>query len=382
MNIHCPIDRRDELERFITKSSAATHYKCSDLAQFSNLFDGLQLEGIQLSPGKFDGSVVLATMEDASIHISQSVHAIEMRMKVNPDRFLVCVCLCEDSDDMVFGARDPGSWLFLLPPGGCAAMPAPENCTLVTLSIASKAIVESEFLGPDIRAWFSKIRPEGIFLRSKHLASRVREDITLAFWGAESGAAPGNQKSDQSVCQAMLSSIMSAFSLEWLVHDGIEVDRRATATDRYFRARHLICAHDFTNGDGLNDALSRLGSARSVEQAFSSHVKMGAAFLCARHSPAQHAAKTAGQALCRGIRRQHCRAGRVLGLQPVCALLSKAFWRTALTNPQEGDDPSPVTRFCVRLQAPSPLIDLRALRYQALSARSPVCQRGPVPTSM
>jgi len=244
MNIHCPIDRRDELESFISKSSAATHYKCSDLAQFSNLFDGLQLEGIQLSPGKFDGSVVLAPMEDASIHISQSVHAIEMRMRVNPDRFLVCVCLCEDSDDMVFGARDPGSWLFLLPPGGCAAMPAPENCTLVTLSIASKAILESEFLGPDIRAWFSKIRPEGIFLRSKHLASRVREDITLAFWGAENGAAPGNQKSDQSVCQAMLSSIMSAFSLEWLVHDGIEVDRRATATDRYFRARHLICAHD------------------------------------------------------------------------------------------------------------------------------------------
>ncbi|WP_306142137.1 helix-turn-helix domain-containing protein [Roseibium sp. MMSF_3412] len=275
MNIHCPLDGRDQPEAVASEPSAARSFRCSDLEQFSKLFDGLELEGIQLSPGKFDGSLVVTSMEEASIHISRCVHAMEMRMRVGPKRFLFCVCLEDDSKELVFGARDPGSWIFLLPPEGCAAMPAPQDCTLVTMSISSEAILESPFLGPETRNWFSAIRQEGTFLRSKHLASRVKEDVTLALLGAESGSAITPPKSDRSVCQAMLSGIMSAFSLEWLVHGGFEIDRRATATDRYFRARHLICEHDFTIGEGLNDALSGLGSARSVEQAFSSHVKMG-----------------------------------------------------------------------------------------------------------
>ncbi|WP_420334631.1 helix-turn-helix domain-containing protein [Roseibium sp.] len=275
MNIHCPLDDRDQPETVFLGSSVAKSFLCSDLEQFSKRFDGLQLEAIQLSPGKFDGNLVVAPMEEASVHISRCVHALEMRMKVEPKRFLFCVCLDNDSEDLVFGARDPGSWIFLLPPGGCAAMPAPQDCTLITMSISSEAILESPFLGPDTKHWFSTIRPEGTFLRSKHLASRVKEDVTLTLLGAESGSAIMHRKSNRSVCQAMLSGIMSAFTLEWLVHNGFEVDRRATATDRYFRARHLICEHDFTIGEGLNDALSGLGSVRSVEQAFSSHVKMG-----------------------------------------------------------------------------------------------------------
>lgn len=275
MNMHCPLDSSGALEKITSEAPEAKNFRCGDLEQFSSLFDGLNLEGIQLSPGKFDGSVTVAPMEEASIHISHSVQALEMRMTVDPDRFVLCVCLCEDSGGLVFGTRDPGSWIFLLPPGGKAAMPAPENCTLVTMSIAGEAILESEFLGVDTRDWFGKMPQEGIFLRSKHLASRMKEDVTLAFFGAESGSAVNNRKSGQSVCQAMLSSIMSAFSLEWLVHSGFEVDRRTTATDRFFRARRLIWEHDFTVGVGLNDALSGLGSGRSVEQAFASHVKMG-----------------------------------------------------------------------------------------------------------
>lgn len=275
MNMHCPLDGGGELEEMASEAPAAKNFSCSDLEQFSNLFDGLNLECIQLSPGKFGGNVTVAPMKEASIHISHCVQALEMRMKVDPDKFVLCICLTEDSDGLVFGTRDPGSWVFLLPPEGRAAMPAPENCTLVTMSFNSKAIFESEFLDVDARNWFSETRQEGTFLRSKHLASRVKEDVTLAVLGAETGSAIENQKQDQSVCQAMLSSIMSAFSLEWRVHSGFEVDRRTTATDRFFRARHLICEHDFTIGDDLNNVLSRLGSGRSVEQAFASHVKMG-----------------------------------------------------------------------------------------------------------
>lgn len=275
MNMHYPSDGGEEPINIAIEASAVKTFSCDDLDQFSLVFDGLDLEGIQLSPGRFEGSVVLASMDKASIHVSRCRHTMEMRMKTDPDRFLFCLCLNEDSDELVFGARDPGTWIFLLPPEGSAAMPAPGNCTLVTMSVSSDAILESDVLGAEVRTWFSRMRPEGSFLRSKHLASRVKEDVTLALVSAESGSATRNRKSGQSVCQAMLSGILSAFSLEWLVHSGFEFDRRTTASDRFFRARRLICEHDFTIGEGLNDVLSRLGSVRSVEQAFSSHVRMG-----------------------------------------------------------------------------------------------------------
>lgn len=270
------MDGQDEPETVTCEPSAAKRFSCSDLERYSRLFEGLELESIQLSPGKFDGSVVCAQMDEASIHISHCAHTLEMRMKVAPDRFLLCTCLDDDGNGLVFGVRDPGSWLFLLPPEGSASMPVPEDCTLVTMSIASHAILESDVLGSEARRWFSRVGPDGTFLRSRHLASRVREDVTLALLGSESSPVTRNSKPGGGpVCQAMMSGILSAFWLEWLVNSGFEIDRRTTASDRFFRARHLICEHDFTIGDGLNDALSGLGSARSVEQAFSSHVKMG-----------------------------------------------------------------------------------------------------------
>nr|WP_319384651.1 helix-turn-helix domain-containing protein [uncultured Roseibium sp.] len=275
MNVHCLMDRRGDAEKRPDESPAAKSFACDDIDQFSGLFHGVTLEGIQLSPGKFDANVVFAPMNEASIHLSQCAHTVEMRMDVEPERFLFCVCIGEDNEEQVFGARDPASWIFVLPPEGGAAMPAPENSTLLTLSVASKVILESEILIPEARAWFETVRPEGEFVRSKRLASRMKEDVMLALLGGTGRSLNGGSKSGQSVSEAMMSGIMSAFSLEWLIHDGIEVDRRTPAADRFFRARRLICEHDFTIGDGLNDALSRLGSTRSVEQAFASHVKMG-----------------------------------------------------------------------------------------------------------
>ncbi|WP_434054772.1 MAG: helix-turn-helix domain-containing protein [Roseibium sp.] len=271
MNIHCPVDRSDDPEN----PAAAKRVDCEDLNEFSGMFDGVELEGIQLSPGKFDGNVVLAPMDEASIHISKCAHAIEMRMKVDPDKFLFCICLGDGHESLVFGARDPGSWIFVLPPGGAAAMPVPEDCTLLTLSIARDAILDSDLLVRNAKTWFGRIRTDGAFVRSKRLTSRMKEDILLAHLGTEGGTGIANQKPGQTVCQAMISGLMSAFSLEWLVNSRFTVDHRTPAADRFFRARRLISEHDFVIGDGLNDALSRLGSMRSVEQAFASHVRMG-----------------------------------------------------------------------------------------------------------
>lgn len=275
MNVHCLTNRRDDPEGGPVASPTAKNVPCDDIDAFSRLFDGVRLESVQLSPGKFDASVAFAPIEEASIHLSRCACTVEMRMKVDPDRFLFCVCIGEDTEDLVFGARDPASWIFVLPPEGGAAMPAPENSTLLTLSVAGKAILENDILVPEARTWFEKVRPEGAFVRSKRLASRLREDVMLPLLGGPRASMTGSPKSGQSVGEAMMSGIMSAFSLEWLIHGGLEVDRRTPASDRYFRARRLICEHDFTIGDGLNGALSRLGSMRSVEQAFASHVKMG-----------------------------------------------------------------------------------------------------------
>lgn len=275
MNMIHSIDNLIESGDTLATSSVFRSFTCNEPEHFSRLFDGVALEGIQLSSGKFSGSVVFALLDWISIHISRCAQSVEMRMETDQDKFLLCVCLQEGPDGFVFGLKDPGSWIYVLPPGGKAAMPAPENCTLLLLTVDSDAMLENEFLRPEAKSWFGALKGEGIFVRSKRLASQLREDVLLSLLGTEGLPFASGRKNAHELCQALISSILSSLSLEWMVKKRFATERLTPASERFFKAQRVIAEHDFGLNAGLGDALAELGSTRSLEMAFSSHVKMG-----------------------------------------------------------------------------------------------------------
>ncbi len=252
-------------------------YKCdsNDLEHHASLFKGIKLESIQLSPGAFEGSVVFALVDRISIHVTQSEQAIEQCMKVDQDKFLFCTCLCESCKDAVFGVQGAGTWVYVLPPGGQAVAPTPTQCPLLMMTVECEALLNSENLVPDVGSWFRSLKRDGEFVRSRRLASRIQDDALMTLQSAK-GILPANEtKTAHIIHQALISSIAAGFSLEWLERGDYNVIHRSPALDRFLKARHLLAERDLYQGGDSNDALSKLGSKRSVEQAFSEHVKMG-----------------------------------------------------------------------------------------------------------
>lgn len=275
MNELVRFNKLGNIEELNVDSSFLCKCDSNDLEHHASLFKGIELESIQLSPGAFAGSVVYALVDRISIHVSQSMQAIEQCMKVDQDKFLFCICLCESGKDAVFGVQGAGSWVYVLPPGGEAIAPTPTQCPLLLMTVEREALLSSDNLVPDVGNWFRALKRDGEFVRSQRLASRIQDDALMTLQSAKGILTDNGPRTAQIIRQAMISSIAAGFSLEWLERGDFAVIHRTPALDRFLKARHLLAERDlYKRGEG-NAALSKLGSKRSVEQAFSEHVKMG-----------------------------------------------------------------------------------------------------------
>lgn len=275
MNELVGFNKLENFEELNTDSSVLRKCDSDDLEHHASLFRGVALESIQLSPGAFEGSVLSAVVDRISIHVSQSMQAIEQCMKVDQDKFLFCICLCENCKDTVFGVQGAGSWIYVLPPGGEAIAPTPIQCPLLLMTVECQALLNSDNLVPDVGNWFRTLKRDGEFVRSQRLASRIQDDALMTLQSAKGILTANGTRTAQIIHQAMISSIAAGFSLEWLERGDFAVVHRTPALDRFLKARHLLAARDLYQGSEGNDALSKLGSKRSVEQAFSEHVNMG-----------------------------------------------------------------------------------------------------------
>lgn len=275
MNELVEFNKLEKFEELNVDSSVLYRCDSNDLEHHASLFNGIELESIQLSPGAFESSVIFAVVDRISIHVSKSMQAIEQCLKVDPDKFLFCICLCEACEETVFGVQGAGSWVYVLPPGGEAIAPTPTQCPLLLMTVECEALLENENLVPEVGNWFKKMKRDGEFVKSRRLAGRIQDDALMTLQSAK-GIPPANEtKTAKIIHQAMISSITAGFSLEWLERGGFAVIHRTPALDRFLKARNLLAARDFYQGSEGNHALSKLGSKRSVEQAFSEHVNMG-----------------------------------------------------------------------------------------------------------
>ena len=275
MNELVGLNKLEKFEDLDVESSVLHKSDSNDLEHHASLFKGIELESIQLSPGAFEGSVVFAAVDRISIHVSESVQAIEQCMKVDQDKFLFCICLCDTCKETVFGVQGAGSWVYVLPPGGEAIAPTPTHCPVLLMTVQRDALLDSENLVPDVANWFKTLKKDGEFVSSLRLANRIQDDALMTLQSAKAILAANETKTAQIIHQAMISSIAAGFSLEWLEREGFAVIHRTPALDRFLKARHLLADRDLYQGGDGDDELSKLGSKRSVEQAFSEHVKMG-----------------------------------------------------------------------------------------------------------
>ncbi|MEO0979162.1 MAG: helix-turn-helix domain-containing protein [Pseudomonadota bacterium] len=275
MNELVGFDKLENIEELDDSSSILHKCDSNDLEHHASLFKGIELESIQLSPGAFEGRVVSAVVDQITIHVSQSMQAIEQCMKVDKDKYLFCICLCETCKDTVFGVQGAGSWVYVLPPGGEAIAPTPTQCPLLLMTVQCEALLNSENLVPDVGNWFRTLKRDGEFVRSQRLANRIQDDALMTLQSAKGILSANGPRTAQIIHQAMISSIAAGFSLEWLERGTFAVIHRTPALDRFLKARHLLTERDLYQGGEGNEALSKLGSKRSVEQAFSAHVKMG-----------------------------------------------------------------------------------------------------------
>ncbi len=108
MNELVGCNKLEKFEELGVDSSVLHKSDSNDLEHHASLFKGIELESIQLSPGAFEGSVVFAAVDRISIHVSESVQAIEQCMKVDQDKFLFCICLCDTSKETVLGVQGAG----------------------------------------------------------------------------------------------------------------------------------------------------------------------------------------------------------------------------------------------------------------------------------
>jgi len=275
MNKYVDLNKFGDFEPVNVQSLVLNKFHTEDLDFHAKLFDSIELEAVQLSPGAFKGSLFFALVDKLSFHVSHCAQALEKRIEVHPDKFMFCICLCEDCSKAILGITDTEPWIYVLPPGGKAVATTSVDCSLLIMTVDCEELLTHGNLTPEVRNWFHKLRRDGEFVRSARLTHRIREDAFLTIQSVKGVDSANQSRTIKVVHQAMMSSISTCFSLEWLERGEFAVIHRSPALERFLKARNLIAEHAVNLGHDISQALSKLGSKRSLEQAFALHTNMG-----------------------------------------------------------------------------------------------------------
>ena len=243
-----------------------------DFDLHASLYRGIDIGLMQLSEGGFKSRLGLGLSEKIAIHLSICTQSVEQHMIADANKFVFCICPSETCSRDIFGNARSSSSVFVLPPRGEAVAIVTANVPLLTMTVDRDFLLQCDSLLPGAAAWFQGLGPDGETINSQTLVNRLRTD---AF--AKLRSARGDQDREQlgKMDQIWVSTLANSLSLEWLKEEKFHSPKRPAALERFLKARCVVWQNPHNLAGNGQHAIFKLGSKRSVEQAFAERVDMG-----------------------------------------------------------------------------------------------------------
>ncbi|MCY6382449.1 AraC family transcriptional regulator [Hoeflea prorocentri] len=238
----------------------------------SSLMAELNIKYTQLTPGRFEGRLFRADLGRLAIYMEYCNQAIEKDIDVPPGHFAMCLGLRETSSFIANGITKSMDWLYVTPPNGEAICISPPGGTMLAFTIERDAFLENSGMLPDVADWLMAIGKYGEMIKSRSFVQGIRAGALAAL---ESVAHATTPQKLAVIDEAVLFSIASAFSLEWLKSDTLPIRQLPRGFERFHHARNALMNDIYSVHMHKARLLNGTGSWRSVEQAFSEHVAMG-----------------------------------------------------------------------------------------------------------
>jgi len=243
-----------------------------DFDLHASLYRGIETGLMQLSEGGFKRRVGLGLSEKIAIHLSMYTQSVEKHMIADENTFVFCICPSETNSCALFGNARSNASVFVLPPCGNAVAIVPADVPFLTMAVDADFLLQCDCLLPGAAAWFRSLGPDGEAIKSRTLVKRLQTDAFAKLRNAHGH--PGQQHL-RTMDQLFVSNIANSFSLEWLKEEKFHSPKRPAALDRFLKARHLVWQNPHNLAGNGQHAIFKLGSKRSVEQAFAEYVDMG-----------------------------------------------------------------------------------------------------------
>lgn len=243
-----------------------------DFDQQASLCRGIDVSVMQLSEGRFEGRLALHHSEKIATHLSICSQSTEQLMIADANRFVFCMCPSEAPAHAVFGNASLNSSVFVLPPRGESVAILPADFPLVMMTVDRDFLLQSDSLLPGAAAWFQRLGPDGESINSQTLASRLRTEAIMRLRNTQGGV---DQEKGRTLDRLSVSNVANSFSLEWLKEERFHSPKRSAALERFLKARNIVRQNPHNLAGNGQHAIFKLGSKRSVEQAFAERVDMG-----------------------------------------------------------------------------------------------------------
>lgn len=243
-----------------------------DFEKQAALYTRLALNYTQLTAGNFTGRLHTAHLGDVTIYIEHLNQAIEAEITTTPTDLTIFIPLDESPSSAAFGLVGSLDSVHVMPPGGEFVVIAPPDSLFVLFAINRQALLNNAGLIPEVAEWLLALGPQGAIIRSAQLAGRLRMDLPSALESAVNSETPGKRTI---IDQAVLFSIATALTMEWLRTRNQPVLRRTQTYERFHHAKHLLLNDVDIFSGHHKERFAHLGSRRSIEQAFNDHVFMG-----------------------------------------------------------------------------------------------------------
>ncbi|WP_419910672.1 helix-turn-helix domain-containing protein [Hoeflea sp.] len=226
----------------------------------------------QLSRGRFRGRMISALLGKISIYVEHCNQTMEKEITLPPDRFHICLALDETEPARRSNCGSLKDCVHMVPPDGKSLAVFPANSVLLVITVDRQSLLQSSGLVPQVADWLACLSVGGAVIDSARLAQRLRTDIISALEGA-ANATPHDKRA--ALNQATVLAVSSALTMEWLPLNTLKLCRSTHAYERFRTARSLLLNDAGEFGGQVGRPLKRLGSKRSIEQAFTDYVAMG-----------------------------------------------------------------------------------------------------------
>nr|WP_319387434.1 helix-turn-helix domain-containing protein [uncultured Roseibium sp.] len=198
---------------------------------------------------------------------------IEREMSSGPDALVFHVCVDEHHPDLSYnGITRETDWVFVQPPDAKSVLISPPWSVQLTVQVSYTSFLHHLSSMPEIVQWITRLNRNGDFLKSTLIADRLRDTGRLAIEFSKQEIWTDDP---DAVAKNLMLSLIIGLTLQWLPNNAFPTYPKPNVLNRFQTMRRLLLEnHEALHDDGPR-AVSKLGSRRSIEKAFSELIDMG-----------------------------------------------------------------------------------------------------------